>query len=488
MIYRQIKRWATKDPARIIIVGERRTLTYRQLLEEVDACAAYFQSLDIKAQTPVLIGIPPAPEFYVAFFAACAIGATAIPLLPSTSGMAAPVRDCKPEVAVGSRAFLNAVRSQLSGRSHELLWDAKNGLHLPKNLQGFKKSGLVREEKVLALPSSGSTGEPMLRYRTAEIVVKRAQLRAELTAIRGDDVLLTTRPINSGAGFSFHVTLPVLAGCKVVVHEKFQRFKAAEAIAKERVTVLNSVPLVFELLASIPSSYPVDFSSLRLCMSGGAPLSRYVREKFYQRYGLYLRQRYGGRHFSPACAWNYSDVPDAVGQKSGPFPLTILNEDGREVGPDQIGEVAFDYSKMAPIWKKALKDNPNRFGKFLHTGDLGRVDMTGNVFIVGRKSRFIKVASNRVEPAEVENVLRSHPMIRDAVVFALNAGTANEAVGAIVAASAKLTLSGVLGYCAERLEPYKCPRRIEFRRSLPHNAHGKVMRHIFDKAREQGPI
>ena len=269
MIYRQIKRWTTKDPARIIIVGERRTLTYRQLLEEVDACAAYFQSLDIKAQTPVLIGIPPAPEFYVAFFAACAIGATAIPLLPSTSGMAAPVRDCKPEVAVGSRAFLNAVRSQLSGRSHELLWDAKNGLHLPKNLQGFKKSGLVREEKVLALPSSGSTGEPMLRYRTAEIVVKRAQLRAELTAITGDDVLLTTRPINSGAGFSFHVTLPVLAGCKVVVHEKFQRFKAAEAIAKERVTVLNSVPLVFELLASIPSSYPVDFSSLRLCMSGG---------------------------------------------------------------------------------------------------------------------------------------------------------------------------------------------------------------------------
>ena len=485
MIYRQIKRWASKDPERIIIVGERRTLTYRQLLEEVDACAAYFQSREIKAQTPILIGVPPAPEFYVAFFAACAVGATAIPLLPSSTGIAAPVRHSAPAMAVGSRAFLNAVRSQLPCLRDELLWDSKTGLHLPPGRQHFKKDRLIREEKVLALPSSGSTGEPMLRYRSAEIVVKRAQLRADLTAITSDDVLLTTRPINSGAGFSFHVTLPVLAGCKVVVHEKFQRFKAAETIATKRVTVLNSVPLVFELLASIPNSYPADFSSLRLCMSGGAPLSRYVREKFYQRYAIHIRQRYGGRHFSPACAWNYSDVADAVGQKSGPFPLTVLNDDGRESGTDQIGEVAFDYSKMARIWKKALKENPNRRGKFLHTGDLGRIDADGNVFIVGRKSRFVKVASNRVEPAEVENVLRSHPLIRDAVVYALDAGTRNEAVAAIVAASPKVTFSDVLNFCAARLEPYKCPRRIEFRRSLPHNAHGKVIRHIFEKASDQ---
>jgi acyl-coenzyme A synthetase/AMP-(fatty) acid ligase len=118
---------------------------------------------------------------------------------------------------------------------------------------------------------------------------------------------------------------------------------------------------------------------------------------------------------------------------------------------------------------------------------LGRIDGAGNVFIVGRKSRFVKVASNRVEPAEVEAVLRSHPMIRDGVVFALNAGTPDEAIAAIVATAAKLTVSDVVNYCAARLQPYKCPRRIEFRRSLPHNAHGKVIRHVFDIANEQSP-
>ena len=479
MIYRILKRWAKVDPDRIVIVAERRSLTYRQLLAEVDDCAAYFQSLGLKPQTPILIGVPPAPEFYVAFFATCAIGATAIPLLPSSSGIAAPVRECQPAVAVGGRAFLKCVRTQLPELRYEILWDAKVGLHLPQTRRRFSKERLVREEKVLALPSSGSMGEPMLRYRSAEIVVKRAQLRAELTGITTRDVLLTTRPINSGAGFSFHVTLPVLAGCKVVVHEKFQRFKAADTIAKERVTVLNTVPLVFDLLASIPTSYQVDFSSLRLCMSGGAPLSRFVREKFLQRYGIHLRQRYGGRHFSPACAWNYSDVADAVGQKAGPFPLTVISDDDREIEPEQIGEVAFDYSKMARIWKKALRDNPNRHGKYIYTGDLGRTDVDGNVFIVGRKSRFIKVASNRVEPAEVESVLRSHPQVRDALVFGLSVGHADEAVGAIIVASGNVTTEDIQSFCAKRLEPYKCPRRIEFRRSLPHNAHGKVIRHLF---------
>ena len=101
MIYRILKRWAKVDPDRIVIVAERRSLTYRQLLAEVDDCAAYFQSLGLKLQTPILIGVPPAPEFYVAFFATCAIGATAIPLLPSASGIAAPVRECQPAVAIG---------------------------------------------------------------------------------------------------------------------------------------------------------------------------------------------------------------------------------------------------------------------------------------------------------------------------------------------------------------------------------------------------
>src|SRR5215208_3226881 len=87
MIYREIKRRAKQDPDKIIIVGERRNLNYRQLLTEIDACAAYFQSVGIKAQSSVLIGVPPAPEFYVAFFAACAVGATAIPLLPSAAGI-----------------------------------------------------------------------------------------------------------------------------------------------------------------------------------------------------------------------------------------------------------------------------------------------------------------------------------------------------------------------------------------------------------------
>jgi long-chain acyl-CoA synthetase len=305
-------------------------------------------------------------------------------------------------------------------------------------------------------------------------------LRIKLFALTPDDVLLSSRPYNNGSSINNHVILPVVAGCRVVVREKFQRFAASAAIAEERVTVLYAVPFIFELLGSIGESRAADFSSLRLCVSGGAPLSRAVYDRFYQRYGIRIRQRYGGSHLHPACAYNLSDVPEAVGDVSGVFPIAILSDEGTELGPEMIGEIAFDVSKVAPRWKRHLESNPNRRGRYIYTGDLGRTDTHGHVFIVGRKSHFIKVGANRVAPAEVENVLRSHPCVTEAVVYALRLGQSDEAVGAAVVSNGPLAARELMRYCAEHLDGYKCPRKIDFRKQMPRNAHGKVLRSQFE--------
>jgi acyl-coenzyme A synthetase/AMP-(fatty) acid ligase len=163
--------------------------------------------------------------------------------------------------------------------------------------------------------------------------------------------------------------------------------------------------------------------------------------------------------------------------------MTVLSDEGRELGAGQTGEIAFDLSKMEAKWKKHLKNNPNRRGKYIYSGDLGKTDAEGNVYIVGRKSKFIKVGANRVEPAEVENVLRSHPLVREALVFPIRPGESDEVVGAVVVPSAGLTSAQILKYCATYLDGYKCPRRIEFRRSLPRNPHGKVVRYLFEGGR-----
>jgi acyl-CoA synthetase (AMP-forming)/AMP-acid ligase II len=146
---------------------------------------------------------------------------------------------------------------------------------------------------------------------------------------------------------------------------------------------------------------------------------------------------------------------------------------------DTIGEIAFDYHRAARPWKKHLRDNPNRRGRYIYTGDLGRADGDGNIFIVGQKSTFIKVRGNRVEPAEVEAVLRSHPAVQEAFVYPLDRGLPSEAVAAVVVGYS-ISEIDLLRYCAQKLDGYKCPRKIEIRLSLPRNAQGKLARKLLE--------
>ena len=278
----------------------------------------------------------------------------------------------------------------------------------------------------------------------------------------------------------FPVILPMVSGCKVVVREQFKRFEAAETISREHVTIVYGVPVIFEMLASIPASYPGDFSSLRLGVSGGAPLSRFIFDKFYQRFGVKLQQRYGNTQFFPAFNFDTRGIPGAVGQTSGPFPMTVVDEGGKEIPVGGIGEIVIDLGEFKKgFWRASLEDSPDRRGNYIYTGDLGKLDSAGNLFIVGRKSPFIKVGGNRVAPAEVESVIRSNPKVRDTIVFPYHPGQRDEAVHAVVVPTGGLTPGELLAFCAERLDPYKCPRRIDFRKNLPRNAQGKIVRYHF---------
>lgn len=473
MLYRVLQRQAKRFPQKIAVSGEQRSFTYAELLRETNRHAEHLRSLKIGADARVIVGIPPSPDFYSFFYAAAAVGATLVPVLPS--GKLSPaVRESGAVLAVGDTSFLNTARNACSSLSQTIVWDRKRGLASPDRLTSFNRKASHRNRYVLAVSSSGTSGDPALYYRTEKTAIEHIKLRIKLFGLTPDDVLLSTRPYNNGSAIINHVILPVVAGCRVVVREKFQRFAASAAIAEEKVTVLYAVPFIFELLGSISESRAVNFSSLRLCISAGAPLSRAVYDGFYQRYGIRIRQFYGGSHFYPACAYNFADAPGAVGHVGGVFRMAILNDEGIELGPGMSGEIVFDISKAAPVWRRELKDNPNRRGGYIYTGDLGRIDSQGHVFVVGRKSHFIKVGASRVAPAEVENVLRSHPRVTEAVVYALRAGQPDEAVGATVVCSGGLTSRELMSYCAEHLDGYKCPRKIDFRKHMPRNAHGKV--------------
>ena len=478
MLYRALARMAEARASKVAVIGERRALTFAQLLDEVNRTAGFLQRLDLKAGDPLLLGVPPSPDFYVFFYAACALGASVIPVLPSGK-LPAAIQNIRPVLAVGERAFIAAAKPVSPTLRGEIEWDRKTGFRLPET-QGFPwvRRKLIRAEKILVILTSGTTGEPSWHFTSAETLLRHGELRAKVLGISADDVILSTRPFNNMSSIDAPVILPVVTGCEVVVREKFQRFEAADTISKERVTVVYGVPIIFEMLASVPSTHPADFSSLRLCVSGGAPLPRFVFDKFYKRFGIRIQQRYGGTQFFPAFNFDARGIPGTVGQLNGPFPMTVVSDNGKEVARGVIGEIVLDFAKLKnAFWKSCLRGNADRRGRYIYTGDLGRVDGEGNLHIVGRKSPFIKVGGNRVAPAEVENILRSHPKVRDAIVVAYRPGRSDEAVRAIVIPSGRLKPQELLAHCVDHLDAYKCPRRIEFRNRLPRNAQGKIIRY-----------
>jgi long-chain acyl-CoA synthetase len=484
MLYKLLAKQARISGHKTAIIGDARSLSFAELFEKASNTAAYLQTQGCKAGDPIIIGIPPSPEFYVAFHAAAALGLVILPLLPS-GRIPQLVIERKPTVAIGDQKFLQEATRLCETLRHCITWTRDYGLETPASGARFKRTKIFHSDCAIGVSSSGTTGTPTIYYRSQELLVRRAELRVEALGLKDSDILLSTRPFNSGSSINSHVVTPLAAGCKVIVQERFKRFAAADVIGREKVTVLYAVPYIFELLASIPVKYPVDFSSLRLCISGGAPLAESVANSFLTRFHIELRQLYGGSHIHPAFTCNLGEVRGAVGQAFGPFPIVILGENESIQKPDMIGEIAFDYSRSAKRWKKYLKDNPNRRGRYIYTGDLGRSDRDGNVFIVGQKSTFIKVRGNRVEPAEVEAVLRSHSAVQEAFVYPVDRGLPGEAVAAVVVGHS-ITESDLVRHCAQKLDGYKCPRKIEIRSSLPRNAQGKLARKLLEDEVGQG--
>jgi long-chain acyl-CoA synthetase len=219
---------------------------------------------------------------------------------------------------------------------------------------------------------------------------------------------------------------------------------------------------------------------VRLCVAGGAPLGRHVRQAFEERFSLKIHQWYAGSHIHPVFLHDVNGPGESVGRVDGIFPACILGDNNQSMGPGMVGEIAFHVPSIPEKWRKSVEANPNCRGEYLHTGDLGRIDAAGYIYVVGRKSAIIKVGGNRVEPAEVEDVLRRHPQVREALVFGTGTSNADQLVEAIVEASGELDETELMRFCAQHLDAFKCPRRISIKANLPRNEQGKVSRRLVD--------
>jgi long-chain acyl-CoA synthetase len=280
------------------------------------------------------------------------------------------------------------------------------------------------------------------------------------------------------------LNLAVRYGCTMSLVPRFTAEAVLTAIQRDRCTFFDGVPTMFISLLSYPHLDEYDTSSLRLAVSGGAPIPAEVLDAFESRFGVVILEGYGLSETTSTATLNRG-VDDrriySVGKPVWGTELQVWDETGQALprGADNIGElVVRGYHVMKGYHGRPDETAEVMAGGWFHTGDVGYVDPDGYVFIVDRKKELILRGGYNVYPREIEEVLHAHPAVAVAAVIGIPDDRLGEEVKAFVVTrpGVEVSVQQLIEHCRERLAAYKYPRHIEFRESLPMTGPGKVQK------------
>ncbi|GGQ29658.1 hypothetical protein GCM10010215_62320 [Streptomyces virginiae] len=311
---------------------------------------------------------------------------------------------------------------------------------------------------------------------------------------------VTSHPIPEGAGYFalaplFHITGMVceLAACFVnagtlVIAHRFDAGAVLDAFLEHRPAYTVGPATAFMALAAHPTVTPDHFASFQVVSSGGAPLPPALVERLRAAFGFYLRNGYGLTECTAPCATVPAHLEAPVDPASGTLSVglpgadtvvRILDEHGDELPIGRTGEIAVRGPQVVPGYWGLPAETAEAFpdGE-LRTGDVGFMDPDGWLYVVDRKKDMINASGFKVWPREVEDVLYTHPAVREAAVVGVPDPYRGESVKAYVSLRPGTSAEpGELSaYCAERLAAYKYPRRVEILPVLPKTTSGKILR------------
>jgi acyl-CoA synthetase (AMP-forming)/AMP-acid ligase II len=337
--------------------------------------------------------------------------------------------------------------------------------------------------------TSGTTGFPKGAVVTQGGRTMPALYIAIEYGLRDTDVGLVVMPLFHSNGFSF-THMGLMLGNTVVIMRNFDPERVLEVIEQHRVSYVSLVPTMYTRILAAPEAISrYDVSSMRVFISSSAPLLTRTKEdilKFFP--SSELNEFYGSTEAGIVTNLKPRDQmrkTRCVGQPVFGIQVKILNDEGNEVAPGEVGEL---YS-LGPCFQRydGLPDATARAFRdgWFTAGDLARVDEEGYVYIVDRRTDLILSGGENIYPAEIEDVLVRHPAIAELAVIGIPHPIWGEAVHAIIVASGEdpITLDALDEFCKGRLANYKRPRSLELVDSLPKTATGKVLRRMLKDAR-----
>ncbi|HVD30734.1 MAG TPA: long-chain fatty acid--CoA ligase [Methylomirabilota bacterium] len=487
---REVAREVGDKPA--LLIGER-SVTFREIDQLSDRFAAALAKRGVQPGDRVTIFMPNSVEFVIAFYGTLKAGGVVNPINSQSKEREVrfQVDDSGATAVLYHEALapvVDAVRSDLA----KVRVFAVTGKTAPSGVERFDDlaaeggttSVRVAMNDLAALPyTSGTTGFPkgvMLTH--ANLTANQQQFFAAVP-VRRDDVFLNVLPYFHIYALNLLMTGAISLGATQVIMPRFDMVEYCTLVERHRATVCFIVPPIVLGLAMSPEVEKHDFSSVRFFFSGAAPLAPDPARRMIQRIGKPIIQGYGLTETSPVTHANPIDaaVLESIGKVvAGTEDKIVDLETGTKTLADgEVGEICVRGPQvMRGYWNKPQDTADVIRNGWFHTGDVGRRDEKGYVFIVDRKKEFIKYKGFGVGPAEVEAVLCEHPAVADAGVI----GKANDEAGEIPKAfvqlrpNAQATADELIAFVKERIADYKRVREIEFIEKVPRTASGKILR------------
>ena len=348
---------------------------------------------------------------------------------------------------------------------------------------------LLTSDVVLQLYTSGTTGRPKGALITQEYVINAGRMYNELDEdiydMRPGEEFLNYFPIFHTSGSISSQYAPFSRGCGIIIFPEFDPQKIFECIDQRSIPLIGAVPTMLQAFLSDPTFVKTDFGDVRYIMYGAAPMPIPLRDKLTNLVGCRFAQGYGATEslsislLSPADHETDSERLKSVGRAMPGVEIKIVDPNGAELPVGEIGEIAVRSPIMAQgYWQlpdataAAFKD-----GWYL-TGDGGRLDEGGYLFLKERIKDLIISGGENIYPGEVENVLYAHPSINSAAVVAVADKKWGEVPFAfiIIKDGAQFDRDSLQTFVDERLARYKQPKYYECIDALPLNAAGKILK------------
>jgi fatty-acyl-CoA synthase len=490
-----IRRHAERTPDRLaqVDLATGRRFTYGQMHERVNRLANFMRDdLRLEPGERVSILARSSTDYFEVLFACSRVGAILNTLNWRLAGpeLQYILDDCTPTVlfyesvfaeqVASLRPHLSAERFIVMGGDPEddIGYEAALAAGSPETIDGPR---LTYEDTWCILYTSGTTGRPKGAMVTYGNFFYNAVGMGEAIDLTSRDINLLTLPTFHAGGLGLYSGPTFHAGGTVLVMRDFDPGEMLRLIETWGVTVMLLVPSMYLMLRDHPDFGRYDLSSNRLWSSGGSPLPPSLVQEFAAR-DIIIQQGMGMTETGPTVF--LIDKGDAV-RKAGSVgkpvmhtDVCIMDQNGRMLGPNEVGELCIRGSITTGYWNAPDKTAEAIRDGWLHSGDAAKYDDEGFYTIVDRwKDMFISGGEN-VYPAEVESVLYSHPAIAEVAVVGVPHPKWQEVGRAVVVIKPGATLSEaeVIDFCQGKLARYKIPKAVSFVAALPRNDIGKVMK------------